>query len=878
MTTDLTTRPLRSAIMTIALLAAAMLTFQLLVLRVAAVRLHFHFGTLLVANSLLGIGVAAAVLSMCERSWRLLPEVWSRRACLGFLVSLPCAWAWMLAAPVPGSLWFQGTGDWFEFFAFGAAGALPFVFSGAAMGLLLAANVRSVHAVQGSNLIGAGLACLAVPFLLWHVGAGGCFVATMVLAAAATAAAGPMEAGVRAAMMLLCAVAGFGMPRIDAMLPIDGPTEVEVGQAQSLAFAGRPLYSRWSADARIDLLPLADHQEVPAPSAESAPPPAPLRQWWLAADGDQGAVLSDFADNPTMLERLRHGVSSAALTLKGGKGAKVCILGLGGGTDAWAAKLSDASRIRVIEPHLGVLELHHTIARAWSGPLLEDARIDIACDDGRAALMRSDERFDVILTTDDETWSSLHSGAQALAPDYLYSVNAFQTMLDRLAEGGVLQVTRLAAGPETIRLLQNVYHALAEGERAAFAQAVAVLRPAGGNAITVLICKGGFPAAEATQLRQFAQAGGLEPIVLPDSDLREQVAKQATTVANIEAEVQRIDGEIGIRNEGVDDKELLRLRGERARATEPLPELRTRLQIAEFVLAADKREFMTGYPFDISPTTDDRPYFHDLDAGADPAAVAKAATLAGPDRSVRLLRWQTVLTLGLAVLALLLPLLFRGGSVGGSRRGALRFLLYFTTLAIGGVGMEVAIMQKFTLLLGQPQYSIAVTLASLCVFGGIGSIWSQGMLLWEPQRGRVVAVALFGAASLIALLGASIVDLCIGLSLAWRSIVVALLTAPIGLLLGLPLPHGVRVVERVNPSLVPWTLAVTAAGSALGALLSLDLSMAFGFGAGLFAAGMLFLVAFAAIDGLAREGQEPVDEAVAAVDEAVEQEVEASVG
>lgn len=851
MSTDVTTRPLRSALVTVALLAAALLAFAVLVQRVAAVRLHFHGDLLLLGNGLLGIGIAGSVLAMFERSWRLLPEAWSQRTCLGFLVSLPVAWAWMAVAPVPMTL--AGAGDWLSFAGFAVAAALPFAFGGGAIGVLLASNARSVHSAHGAELLGAAVAAGAVPFVLWNVGVGGTFLATLVLATAACAAAGPIAAATRAMLIVGGAAAGLWMPAFEARFPIDAAPEVEVAAGRTLALEA-PIHTRWSVGGRVDICPLAKTEE-PAPVAVASPAGEvaavaavpPVRQWWLARDGGAGVVLRDYWGSPAAAAALLQGGHGAALHLLAGQNAKVAILGLGGGADAFAARQSDAVRIRVFEGDAGIVEAHRRLGDGAAEPLFTDPRIEVVGDDGRAALMRSDERFDLIQTTVDDTRTSMSAPTMSLAADHRFTVDALRTALLRLTDGGLLQIARASHAPATIRLLNNLYHAYPEAERAAFPSCLAVLHDAHDDRVFVLTSKAPFANGTAARLRAFVAAAGFEGIVLPDSDLRAQVAAEEQAVRAVESELARLDAEIGKRTEGVDDKELQRLRAERARAELPLPRMRTRLAIAGFVVAADKHEFAVAFGRDIAPTTDDRPWFHAF------GPLGAEARDGGPDDvGGRLVQMQLLIGMLIAGVFLLLPMLFRGGAVGGSRDGALRFLVYFTASGAGTLAMAVAIVQRCALLLGPPQYSVAVTLAALLSFAALGAFASNALLGWEPERGRFVALLLFVLAAVIAFLSPAVVDLCIGLSLPWRMAVVALLAAPPGLLLGMPLPHGVRTVERTNPSLVPWSLAVTATGLGLGALGTVAVSMAFGFGAVLFGAGVLFLVAFAAIDGLAR--------------------------
>jgi len=75
--------------------------------------------------------------------------------------------------------------------------------------------------------------------------------------------------------------------------------------------------------------------------------------------------------------------------------------------------------------------------------------------------MRERKRhFDVIQMTGIDTWTSLTSGAYVLAENYLYTTEAFATMHQRLAENGILSVSRFAATMEVLRLFSNIYAAL----------------------------------------------------------------------------------------------------------------------------------------------------------------------------------------------------------------------------------------------------------------------------------------------------------------------------------------------------------------------------------------------------------------------------------
>lgn len=798
--TDTPPRSGRNPWLTIALLSAALLAFQVLLTRVCALRLHFHFGFLIISNSLLGIGASGSLLALVEARWRKAPETWIFAFGLLFVASLPATWAYLLLAPIPESLKFETWTETLQFAGFNLACAVPFFFGGTAVGLLLAANAARVHSVYAADLLGAGFGCLLCPLLLWPVGAGGCFLATLALAVLAAWSAAP--AGTRVALrasLLVVLVLSLGwLYRFDRDFPVPGKRWLDLTQSHTIREYGRPVFSQWSANSRIDVLPLPANAPrfLQARGATAMAMPLP-EQWWIGQDGDAGTLLSNFGEEPDKLPVLAQTMYAASFALKQGSKPRVFVIGVGGAPDLWAAKIHDCSLIRGIELNQAILDLHRTAALRFSRPLLEDPRVQLVCDEGRSALMRTDERFDVIQLTGIDTWTALNSGAYVLAENYLYTVEACRAMYERLADGGILQITRMAAGMETIRLLHNMYAALPPAAQADFAASVAAFRTP-DNLMAVLLKKGRYSDAEVAQLEQWASGARIDRVVLPGRPLGTEVE--------------------------------------------------------EFVTTTDKPGFVAGYEYDITPTTDDRPYFFSFLRWDRPETAKK--NLHQPTWIVQgnplFLRNQLLYSGLAALLLIVLPLLFRSGTRSASRAGALPFLVYFAGLGFGFIGVEVALIQKFTLLLGQPLYSIVVTLFAILIATGIGSWasarWIRNGMTWV----RAIPLLVLGLLVVLAFGSEGVVSACIGLPLFLRAAVVVLLVAPVGFLLGMPFAHGIAIVERVNPSFVPWAWAVNGSTTVVGSIATVIVSMNFGFSSVLLLSGLIYLVAFAALDGIAR--------------------------
>ena len=92
---------------------------------------------------------------------------------------------------------------------------------------------------------------------------------------------------------------------------------------------------------------------------------------------------------------------------------------------------------------------------------------------------------------------------------------------------------------------------------------------------------------------------------------------------------------------------------------------------------------------------------------------------------------------------------------------------------------------------------------------------------------------------------AGIAALCSGIavSLAARIAIAVALLFPAGLLMGIPLPAGVRLLARRQPELLPWAWAMNGALSVLGTTLAVFIAMNWGFSVTLLTGGVVYLAA-----------------------------------
>ncbi|HXJ92847.1 MAG TPA: hypothetical protein VMT20_08190 [Terriglobia bacterium] len=288
------------------------------------------------------------------------------------------------------------------------------------------------------------------------------------------------------------------------------------------------------------------------------------------------------------------------------------------------------------------------------------------------------------------------------------------------------------------------------------------------------------------------------------------------------------------------------------------------------VNSRDVRAVYESSDVQLVPATDDKPFFNqhtrwsrirwntlvDLFSQAKPMG-ARLALEDEPIAEVTLLilLLQAVVIAGLCILA---PL------AAFSRRvlaapGRWAWLGYLAALGLGFIMIEIALLQRFLLFLGEPIYTYAVVLAGLLVFTGAGSL-AAGKFAAEPGRAlrRLLPVALVVTLA-TALVTAPVFRLFLGASLAARILIALLLVAPLGFVLGMPVPLGLRLAMQQSLALGSWAWGVNGFFTVIGTVLAVMLGMMIGFCMVIVLACAAYLGALVVIALLPRAASEAED-------------------
>ena len=490
-------------------------------------------------------------------------------------------------------------------------------------------------------------------------------------------------------------------------------------------------------------------------------------------------------------------------------GAKTLVIGPGGGWDVSRALARGSRDVTAVEinPLIATTIMRQRYPQLSRGLYLRPD-VHIFVEDGRSFVRRSADRFQVIQATLVDTWASTAAGAFALSENNLYTTDAFYDYLSHLTDDGLLAFTRWGFEPprESLRLLSLARNALSRlGETEAWRHII-VSRDGSvqgfGALDTVLISRQPFSKEDVARARAVIEEAKMQIVYLP---------------------------------------------GERASNA-----------FYDYLHAADPRAFEQNYPFDISPVSDNRPFFFYTVQPRDIREFLKGANKFNADykinRAVPLLFGLVVVSLLATLVILALPPVVLGTRLP-REPGVIGFLLYFLAIGVGYILVEVALIQKFVLFLGHPTYALTVVIFSMLVASGTGSFLSRKMIGSSDGRWMTALAAVFGLVALMAAVLSPLLTAGVGWPLSVKVLVTVLLIAPAGFAMGMPFPRGLARLEQRHAPSVRWAWSLNAASSVLGSVLSIVLAIYLGLTQTLLAGGALYLAALLAAR---RSGAAPV--------------------
>jgi MFS family permease len=781
------------------LLCFGTLLLELSLTRVMSVALWYHFGFLVISTALLGFGASGVTLALWRRLREGVPldRALALLALLFGVLTIVCFWLQQRIPFDPFNLLSDRRQLWFMPVYFVVV-AVPFFCAGLALALLFTRGSAVVNRLYAFDLLGAGLGCAAIALVMPAFGGSGSVVIAASVGFVAAAVFGWNHARRLALLGLGLAVGSLGLAFVaGALLPISITPNKRSG-------SGTLTYSAWNTFSRIDFF-------ESKPSANR-----PYNRFAFVFDaGTAFTGMRDLRpDFRTVAARMNEPLSfDSQVAYLGKNKPSILIIGSGCGSQVLDAVEYGTSHITAIEINPIINEVITGRFKDRWGGLFDQPGIELVTAEGRSFVRRSRKHYDAIVSVHTISNSAIASGALALTENYVLTREAFEDYLDHLTRDGVIFFTR----PENqiVRL---------------FATGREVLQSRGLKDLPKhFYAFGGRPNADPDNARFNKFSSGFLLKQTPFTD----------------AEVHAIDAFLG-----VDDP-----KGEVVRLYTPLDAPAGTIY-QRLLSVPDARTIYAAEQQQLAPATDNQPFFNQHTRWSnirwgtirDLFSQGKMGRMALEDRPVAevtliVLLAQTILVAGVLIM---LPLLrFQRTDLRAQGRG--RMLIYFAGLGLGFIFIEVVFLQHFTLFLGQPVYTFAVVLAGLLMFTGLGAHLAGKLSGGSRQRLRRVIPCLLAVLAATALLTPLIFQAALGLSLFLRVLIALAVIAPLGVLLGMPFPTGLRIVGEEAPGLVPWAWGVNGFFTVTGTILALMLAMLVGFLAVLVLAGGCYLAAWLAL-------------------------------
>ncbi|MBI3775528.1 MAG: SAM-dependent methyltransferase [Gammaproteobacteria bacterium] len=773
------------------LISAATLAYEILLTRLLSIVQWQHFAFMIVSLALLGLGAGGMWVAFARR--RLLPRFSSVYLTALVLFGLTTVASFIAVEQIPFNLEevLQDKNQPLILVVICALLGLPFFFSASALTLCLVVFHTDAVRIHTATAIGAGAGTLLIFALLFTVVPDNALrsVGALGLAAAALAwwelRVDPRMGG---AIFALMGIAVILLPGRWTELQITPnkslPQILQVGGAQLVSERSSPL----------GLVSVVENTLIPwryAPGLSLQATHEPPEQVGVFTDGDALTVITRPAKNPAEMDYLDQTTSALPYHLHTLQ--HVLVVGAGGGNDVLQARMHNVPLIEAVEINPQIAALVRGEYSVLSGELYASPDVKLHISEPRSYIAASDQKFDLIQIPLLNPVAATSSGRYALAENYLYTVEALREYLAHLEPNGYLAITRWINVPprDTLKLLATAAEALERGGIRAPSEQLFLLRSS--QTATLIVKNSPYSTAEIATLQAFCRQYKFDLGYYPGMQEEDAHLFNITDRAYFFAGAQALLGE-------------------------------------------RKNVFMDRYKYNLEPATDDRPYFFHFFKWK-----SLNEMLAPPDTAgMALMEWgylvlvATFITAAAAsLLIIFLPLLFSRSMLRDvPRNPALgRVMWYFLLIGAASTLLQMALIQKFMLLLYHPVHTLVVVLTTTLLFSGLGSLLVQRFA--EARHHLTTAFWAVAVIAALCLLYVNILGPLFDSALAFTPANKILLTigliAPLAFCMGLPLPLALDMVGSDMPAVLPWAMSVNQCASVFSAAGTMLLAMHAGF-------------------------------------------------
>jgi hypothetical protein len=768
------------------LITFSLLIFQIVQTRILSVIAWYYLAFFAISVAMLGMTVGAVLVYLWRERLQeaQLPVTLSNFA-LATAVAMPGSIIVQFCLVTTVSLSLTTVISWSLLLV---AMATPYVFSGVVVSLALTRSPFPTGMVYGVDLLGAAMGCVAVVGILNFLDGPTTVVLSGVISGlSALAFAGSANAEdqrslksrswwLRPAPIVIALIA---LAVLNSLAPV-GIRPILV--KDHLEKSGFGVYEKWNSYSRI----IASRPEIHRPYLWGPSPNLPsgllVPEATLNIDGSADTSMFHYDGSRESISFLQFDLVSLAYRLPGIQ--KSAVIGVGGGRDLMSAHLFGVSDLTGVELNPIFINLHERdpFYKNFSN-LIALPTLKLHVDDARSWFASTKEKFDLVQMSMIDTWAATGAGAFSLSENGLYTLEGWRAFLKTLNEHGIFTVSRWYNPGDVNETGRMIALATATLLDAGIEDARPHLFVAHAeNIATLLLSKAPLTEGQMRILHTAVRELGFHVLLAPNQPAESELLEAITGSQNLAALNRTVDA-----------------------------------AYLDLTVPTDNRPFFFNQlRFSNIPDVLRRQFSKTLGSGVTKGNLYASAVL--------------ILILLISVLAVITTILvpLRSAARECSRPLAIAGSIYFSLIGMGFMLAEIALLQRFSVYLGHPIYSLGVCLFSLILASGLGSLTSDRFKLNARSKllvwGGIVVIYLLVLERILPVVLQSTTDndrlVRIGISLAT--------IMPLGFLLGFAFPTGMRLVEAVDKQPTPWFWGINGATGVLASVLGLMFSMALG--------------------------------------------------
>ena len=790
--------------LSVALISATVLAYEVLLTRLFAIAQWHHFAYMVISIALLGFGASGTFLALKSNLVNHFKVAYVISLILFGILALPCFLLAQQFSIHPEQLLWEPKQMMRVTIVYMLL-ALPFFFAANAIGLALMHYRHTVSKIYAADLIGAGCGGVMIVGALYFLAPIDALKALSALALVTAIIAG-LELRFKWVNTAITSVTALGLLIALQIVPT-------AWLSQSIS----PYKSMSQQLNVIDTYTEAERSSPLGMLSVIASPTVPLRHApglslnAIVEIPEQRGVFID-GDGITPIDRYRKREDSAyldhltsALPYHLKQPQHAVILGAGGGSLVRQALYHDTPSVTAVELDPQIIKLVREDYREFSGGLYDIDRVNIQIEEARGFFAGNTQSYDLIQVGLIDSFAASSAGLYALNENYLYTVEALGEFYTHLNKGGYLAISRWVKLPprDALKLfataVRTLQHAGIENPGAQ------LLMIRGWQTSTLLMKNGRFTPEEISNARNFCEQHAF------DLAFYHGMPETQANQYNVLSQPFFYQGALSLSSESY-------------------------------------RQFLNKYKFSIEPATDDQPYFFYFFKWR---TLPEVVSLVGRG-GIPLLESGYLILIVTFIQAVLISIVFvvlpLYKHIRDNNVRWMRMAMYFTILGFAFFFVEIAFIQKFLLFLHNPVLAVAVVLSGFLVFAGIGSNiasrWQTGQAARYLVITAVFAIVILGMLYAFVIPGL-VFEPLIGASM---SVKVAVSLALIGLLaipMGMPFPLGLARLSEQAEKQIPTAWAINGCASVISAILATVIAIHFGFTVVVMLAVILYFLAAA---------------------------------